>query len=84
MDFKIIKILQLDNKTISYYIQCGNRIMDHSISATIGLCVDKYHNILEKFGAFEEVCQFYFSSSEDCKKAIEYLEGYLVAKKLRG
>lgn len=84
MDFKITKILELDNETILYYIQYENRIMDHSIAEIIGLHIDEYHNILEKFGAFEDTCQFYFSSLEDCKKAIEYLEAYLVAKKLRG
>jgi hypothetical protein len=84
MDFKITKILELDNETILYYVQYGNFIIDYSIAEIIGLCIDEYHDILEKFGAFEDTCQFYFSSSEDCKKAIEYLEAYLVAKKLRG
>lgn len=84
MNFTITKILQLDNKTVLYYIKCEKLIMDHSIANRLNLYLNEYQDILKQFGAVcdGEDYQFYFSSEEDCQKAIEYLESYLIIKKL--
>lgn len=66
--------------------QYSNIFCDKRIAKVLGIDYEEYKNkFLNDFNAFESNNEnFYFNSENNAKKAIEWLEPYLVAKMLVG